>query len=760
MSDSHKRQYKYVGKAIPSEDGPAKAAGKIKYASDMAFDQMLYAKLVFSNVPHGKIKNIDLSAAESLPGVVKIFTHANSPSVKYNTQNWFIGQKNPLDQQLFPDRARFVGDPVAAVVAEDRVTAEKAAKLIKVTYEKMPVLLDPEVALKGEIHLHEVGNPFFSMESACGDVDSVFQFPGDLVIVEDRVETQKAHHAAMENHACIAVPDHNGRITVHTPTQIIVAVRMLVATVLNMPFNKIRVIKTPVGGAFGGKQEVTIEPYCAFFAKETGRSVLLEFDRTASILSARTRNKVIGYAKTAVDRNGLIMARETNVIVDAGAYTSNGEVICRAMNKKLYRSYRIPNQRYTAKSVHTNTSVGGAMRGYGNPQITAVSEINLDHVARSLKMDPVEFRLKNLVHPFDKDPLSNITLGNARVIDCVQKGAELFDWQNKWSRPQDTGRWRKGVGMACCNHVNGYFGAAQDFGAMTLRMLEDGSLTLRTGLHDLGTGAVIAIKQIVGEVLDIPLHRIEILETDSDATSYDPGCQSSRTIYVCGTNAIKAAEKWRDLFINESAKIFNCKPDDVRVGEDSVWCVNQPENKLTHGQMATLVQQRNQVELSVTSHYQSPANPASYAVNFAEVEVDTLTGLVKILDFVAVQDVGKAINRGVIEGQIHGAVQMGIGFALYEDIAFHPKTGLPQGNYFSKYHMINSMDMPPVRIALIEEGEEFGPFGAKSIAEIATIPTGPAVVNAVNHALGTYMSTLPLTPDKILDALHQKEQCK
>jgi CO/xanthine dehydrogenase Mo-binding subunit len=426
------------------------------------------------------------------------------------------------------------------------------------------------------------------------------------------------------------------------------------------------------------------------------------------------------------------------------------------MNKKLYRSYRIPNQRYTARSVHTNTAVGGAMRGYGNPQITAVTEINLDHVARRLAMDPVELRLKNLVRPFDTDPLSKTSLGNARVIDCVRKGAQLFGWQNKWSRPKDGGRWRKGVGMACCNHVNGYFGATHDFGAMTLRMLEDGSMTLSAGIHDLGTGAVIAIKQIVAETLDIPPQRLEILDTDTDSNPYDVGCQSSRFIYVCGANAVKAAEKWRELFIRESSKILSCEPEDVRMSEDSVWNVHRPDNRMTHGQMASMVQQKNQIELSVTANYQAPANPASYAVNFAEVEVDTLTGLVKVLDFVVVQDIGQAINRGVIEGQIHGAVQMGIGFALYEDIAFHPRTAAPKANYLSKYHMINSMDMPPVRIALIEEGEEFGPFGAKSAAEIATVPTAAAVVNAVNNALDSRLSILPLTPEKILKVLSGK----
>ena len=745
------QKLKYVGKALPIEDGPAKVTGRMKYAGDMAFDGMLHAAFVFSSVPHGKVKNIDAAEAMALPGVVKIFTHTNSPDVKFNTQNWFIGQKNVEDQQLFPEVMRFVGDTVAAVIAESKETARRAADLIKVEYEKLPVVINPEDALQGTIQLHEEGNPFFTMESKCGDVDAVFASQG-VITVEDRVETPKIHHVAMENHVCIAEPDHNGRITVYTPCQVVFGVRVLVAKVLNMPLNKIRVVKSSIGGSFGGKQEVTLEPYSAFFAKETGRPVILEFEREASIVSTRTRTKTIGYVKTAVDPSGLILARQTEVVVDTGAYTSNGAVICRAMNRKLYRLYRIPNQRYAAKAVHTNTSIGGACRGYGSPQIHAITEISLDHVARRLGMDPVELRLKNLVHPFDKDPLNDASLGNARIIDCVQKGAEEFDWSRKWSREKDPGRWRRGVGMACVNHVNGYFGAYQDFGAMNLRMLEDGSMTLRTGLHDMGSGAVIAIKQIVAEVLDISPEVIEVLETDTDASSYDVGCQSSRTIYVCGTNAVKTAEAWRRLFFAESAKILGCSANEVFMQDGMVWCDKSPE-RLSYGQMACLVQQQNRVELSVTVDYQAPANPASYAVNFIEVEVDTLTGLVKILDVVAVHDIGQAINTGVVEGQVHGGVQMGLGLALCEDIAFHPLTGIPKGNKFSRYNLINASDMPPVRMFLIEEGEEFGPFGAKSVGEIATIATAPATVNAINNALGTNLTILPLTPDKILAAI-------
>jgi len=752
MTDNITKEFKYVGKSIPICDGAAKVTGKIKYTGDMMLDGMLYAKLVFSNLPHAKIIHIDVTKAKAIPGVIKIYTHENTPKVKYNSQSWFKGQQNIDDQQMFPEVVRYVGDTVAAVLAIDKETADKAAELIDVTYEVLPHVIDPEEAVKGNIKVHDIGNPFFQTEVKCGDVERVFSEPTGLEVVEDRVETPKIHHAAMENHVCIADCDHNGRITVYSPCQIIYAVRMVVAQVLSLPFHKVRIIKTPIGGSFGGKQEVILELYCALMALEMGKPVKIEFNRQESIVSTRTRTKTIGYVKTAVDQDGQIVARNMDVVIDTGAYTSNGKVICFAMGKKLFRLYRIENQRFGVKAVYTNTPVAGAARGYGSPQVQTIAEINLENVARRLNMDPVQLRLKNLVHPYDADLSGGPSLGNARGIDCVLKGAQEFEWEAKWSRPRDTGRWRRGVGMACATHVNGYYGAYQEFGTMTLRMLEDGSLMLNAALHDLGNGTVTAMKQIVAEVMDIPLAMIEAPEGDTDISPYDIGCQASRVIHVCGANAMKVAESLREFFISEVAKLLQCSEDDVFAEDSQVWSTNHTD-KISYGQAASLIQQKHQVELIKTLTYSAPANPGSYAVNFVEVVVDTLTGLVKVEEIVAVHDVGQAINTGFIEGQIYGGIQMGLGLALTEDLDIHPKTGVAKGNKFSKYHLINAPDMPPVKVFLIEKGEEFGPFGAKSVGEIATIAITPATVNAINNALGTNMTTLPLTPEKIVAAL-------
>ena len=748
---------KYVGKNIPIHDGAAKVRGRIKYTADLQLDGMLVAKLLFSPLPHAKILSIDATTALEIPGVIGVYTHENTPKTLYNSQIWFDGQEEMTleDERMFTDTVRFVGDRVAAVLAVDERTAQEALSLIKVEYEELPFNLDPEKAFNNQVSIHPVEEPFFTKEFHCGDPDLVFEQAE--IIVKDRVETPKIHHAAMEPHVCIAVPDHNGKITVLTPCQIIYSVRLTVAKVLGLPFNKVRVIKTPMGGSFGGKQEVILEPLCAYLAMKSGKPVKIALNRKESIVSTRTRTKVIGVVKTAVDRSGKILARDFKVIADTGAYTSNGAAIISAMGKKLFRLYRVENQRYQGMAVHTNSVVAGAARGYGTPQIMAISELNIDSTAKKLGMDPLEFRLKNLVQPNDSDPSGGPALGDARVIECAIEGAKAFDWSVKRMRVPLEGRYKRGVGMACSTHGNGYYGAFQDFVTMTLRMLEDGSMILLSGLHELGCGTITSTKQLVAEVMDMDPERIEMSEGDTETSPYDIGSQASRVMHVCGAAAMKIAQSVKTLFRSQAALIFNCSLEDVVMCDEMTWSSKDPGKRLRYGEIAKAVQRHQQMEIIITETYRATDNPGSYGANFAEVEVDTLTGLVKVLDVVAAFDVGKAINPAFVEGQIYGGIQMGLGFALTEDIDVDPITGIVKGDSFAKYHIVNAPDMPPIKVILIEKGENDGPYGAKSIGEIATCAIAPAIVNAVNHALGTNLTVLPLTPEKIIGGLMKQE---
>jgi CO/xanthine dehydrogenase Mo-binding subunit len=746
---------RYVGNSVPIHDIKEKVTGKIKYYGDMTMPGMLHAKLLLSSIAHGRIKSIDTSRAEALPGVEAVFTYKNSPATQYNSHKWIDGMEVVADERLFTEKVRFCGDRIAAVVAVDRQTAERAVKLIEVEYEELPAIINPEAALNNEnIRIHENGNLVFEKEMKCGDPKEAMG--NAYLVVEDRVETPKVHHGAMETHGCIADVDAYGNITIWSPCQVVFQVQLIVAQILGIPTNKIRVIKTTTGGSFGGKGQPIMEPVCAFMSYSLKKPVKLATDRMETIAATRTRTKTIGTVRTAVDINGTILARDIHMLVDAGAYFTNADAVAVAMGKKSFKMYRIKNQRYSAACVYTNTAIGGAARGYGSPQVHALTEINLENTARKLNMDPVDFRLKNLVHPYDKDPIGGPDLGNARIIECVEKGAVAFGWKEKYSRPKDIGRFARGIGMACCAHGNGYFGAYPDFITMSLRISGDGSVVLKGALHDMGCGTNTTMAQIVAEVLDIDIEKVYVPEADTLVSPFDSaGTQASRVTFVCGGAAKKVSEQLREKMIKYGQMIFECEENDIIMKDGFIWNSKNAASRLTYGEAAVIIQKKYYDEAGETITFQSPGNPASYGVNFAEVEVDRITGRVKVLDIVAVHDIGRAINRGFVYGQIQGAVQMGLGMALSEELCLDDK-GRLLSNRLSRYHVINAPDMPDVRIFLVEEGEDSGPFGAKSIGEIAAVPTAPAIINAINNALDINIDVLPAIPERIMEKIKAK----
>ena len=746
---------KYVGKYVPIHDIEEKVTGRVKYVGDMEFPKMLYAKLLLSDIAHGKIVSIDTSEAERLPGVKGVYTYKNSPDTLYNSHKWIEGLEVIKDERLFSDVVRFYGDRIGAVVAEKKEIAEKAIKLIKVQYEELPLVLDPEEAIKEDSYkIHDRDNLLFSKEIKCGNPED--KIGGAEIVVEDKVETPKIHHAAMETHGCVVDIDSYGNLTIYTPCQVVFQVRLIISEIFNLPLNKVRVVKTTMGGSFGGKGQPVLEPLCAFLSLSTNRPVKLILDRAEAILSTRTRTKTIGWVKTAVNKDGNILGRDIHMLVDAGAYVTNGDAVAMAMGKKAFKLYRIKDQKYSADVVYTNTPIGGAARGYGSPQIHALTEINIDNVARELNMDPMELRLKNLVHPYDKDPTGGPELGNARVIDCVIKGAEAFKWKEKYSRPKDKSRFVRGVGMACAAHGNGYYGAYPDFITMSLRINEDGTVVLKGAIHDQGCGTNTTMMQIVAEVLKMDINKVFVPEADTLLSPYDTaGTQASRVTFVCGGCAKELSEMVREKLIQYSSEILKCSKEKITLDNEMIYNKLLPEEKVSYGQMVTLIQRKFSDEVGGTLTYKSPGNPTSYGVNFVELEVDKVTGMVKIIDFVAVHDIGKAINKGFVEGQVQGAVQMGIGLALCEELVFDDK-GRILTNRFSRYHVINAPDMPEVKVLLVEDGEEFGPFGAKSIGEACTVPAAPAIINAINNALDINITTLPATPERIVQALKNK----
>ncbi|MGM0438301.1 MAG: xanthine dehydrogenase family protein molybdopterin-binding subunit [Bacillota bacterium] len=745
-------EYKYVGKNVTFSDMDEKVTGKMKYVGDNQGEDLLHVKLVLSEVARGEIKNIKTEKAKKIDGVVKIYTAQNTTDRRFNAFHWYQGKKSLEDERILSDEARFYGDRIAAVVAESKEAAKKAAKLIEVEYNELKPYLDPEEVQEEKPELNIYDNPFADFEFSYGEPEKAFE--KDLRIFEDKVKTPKVHHAAMENHSCLAYPTEDGRLTVLSPCQLLFAVRLVVAKIVDKNLNQVRVKKTNMGGSFGSKQETFLEPLVAYIANDLKRPVLLKFNRRENILATRVRSNTVGKIKTAVDENGKIVARDIDMLVDAGAYVSNGKILIPAMGKKISRLYKIPHQRFKGEAVYTNTLIGGPCRGFGSPQIHTLIELNIDRIAKKLAKDRVEFRMDNLIDPYDDDPMGGPNLGNAQIKKALRKGAEAFNWKEKSEKKDsqnDKERFKKGIGLATVTHVNGYFGAYQDFSGINMRIYEDGSVLIDAALHDLGTGIKTTMAQIAAEVLEIDPGQITVLEGDTDRSPYDIGCQASRSTFVIGNAVKETAEKLKKKLINEIRKLADFSKETEVVLKDGKIYVDKKEKSFKD--IAKKIQIENQTELFVNHVFQSKGNPASLAAHFAEVEVDTYTGLVEVTEYVASHDVGQAINPSSVKNQIYGGVQMGVGMALMEEIEYD-ENGIPENPSFSNYHLVNAPDMPDVDVILVEEGGDKGPYGAKSIGEIATVPVAAAVVNAVNDALETEFSDLPLTPARIIEGLN------
>ncbi len=747
---------KHISAPLPILDGYEKVSGRLVYTTDMAIEGLLYTKLVFSTVAHGTIRKIDIESAGLVPGVVAVFYHGNTPNNTYNSTIWFEGQEIPEDESMFPRTVRHIGDRVAAVVAKTQQVADYAAGLISVEYNTLPAVFDPETArdlcrnsgAKDKVSVFE--KPINEVTFDYGNTRAAFE-RADLVVT-DTVATPRTHHCAIENHTCIAMPEEDGRTLILSPCQSIFAVQLVTAKALAIPASELRVVKTPIGGSFGGKAEPVLDPLCAFFSRTLDKPVCITLNRNETFTSTRTRAGTIGRIKTAVRRDGRILARDTDVMIDVGAYRTGGGFLPGSMSQRLCRLYDVQSQHFRGRSFYTNTVPGGAYRGYGSPQIHAISEINLTHTACELAMDPVKFRLKNLIHPNAVDPVMGVDVGNSRIRDCVEQGSTRFDWHRRWSRGSTGRRLKRGVGMACATHINGCYPGFHEETTATLRLRMDDKLDLTCALHDLGCGSNTVLAQIIAEVLDISPGEIVFCDVDTDICDYDLGTRASRMTYICGEAVRRTAENLKTRIFATASQMLNCPVSALRIENGRVCRNHAPEFSISLGEVAAFEERRCK-QLSATESYRATENPGSFAAHFAEVEIDTLTGAVTVLDYLAAHDLGHAINPLLVEGQIHGGIQMGMGYALFEDIDIDPVSGRMKGDRFSRYHMANAPEMPPIDILLVEKNEPTGPFGAKAVGEIATIPVAPAIVNAVNHALGTRLSELPLTPERIVSVL-------
>lgn len=738
-------------------DGTAKVTGAQEYAADIAIPGLVHGAILTSPHPHARILRVDASEAMADPDVLGVFWHANMPKNRFNSSIWLEDQETIEDEQMFPAIMRHIGDRVAVVVAKRADKAEAALASLAIDYELRPACCHAATAeaatgpLFGDDGEPTFQNPVESLQFERGDADAGFM--AATHVIETVVSTPKTHHCAIENHVAIAMPEPDGRIRVLSPCQSVHAVQVVVARALGCNPRNIHAIKTPIGGSFGGKAEPILEPIAAELARRLCRPVRIAYDRQRTFTATRMRAGSQTRIKTGFDPAGRMLARQTDTLIDIGAYVTGGHYLPGSMLQRHVRLYDIPADRYFGRAVYTNTPPTGAFRGYGSPQINAAGEIHLDIAARRMGLDPVELRLRNAVTPHAIEPYTGLDIGNARLRECLAEGAATFGWQDRRGQSGGSGRIRHGVGMAAAAHVNGCFPGSEEATTMTMSLRPDGKIEMVSALHDLGCGSNTTLAQIAAEVIGLRPAELRIVEADTDLCGFDLGTRASRMTYSQGEATRRTALGLVEQILVAAGLIRNAEPSEL--GLEGGYVLDRRDNgRLSFASLADGLDRAGLELPTATITHIATANPSSHAAHFAAVAVDTLTGLVRVSEYLAAHDLGRAINPMLVEGQIHGGVQIGIGYALFEDVDIDPATGRMKGDSFARYHLINSLEMPKVRTLLIEAPEPTGPFGAKAVGEIATIPVAAAVVNAVNDALGTELTDMPLTPERILAALN------
>jgi len=727
----------FVGKPVPKVDAVQLATGKAEYGDDIKLAGALHVKLLVSPVAHAMIKKIDTSKAEALPGVEGVVTYRDSPRVTFNPGFYY---SLPKDRYVFDKKVRFVGEPVAAVAAVDKDTAEEALKLIEVEYEELPVVLDPEEALKPDApKIHSDTNLTAKITREWGNVEKGFK-ESDYVF-EGKYTTARQVHAPIEPHAC-AASFESGKLTIWTNSQIPFHVRSVLSEVFSMPQHKIRVINTFVGGGFGGKDEVPIEPMVALLAMKVGKTVRLALTREEVFYATTTRHPSIIWLKTGVKKDGTLVARQVKAILNTGAYASHGPTVAGAMSTRELGLFKAPNVKFEADVVYTNSPIAGAFRGYGNPQQSFAVESQLDEIAEKLGIDRIEIRCKNTIRKGDVNPGTGAKIESCGLEECMRDAADRIGWRQK-SRDIANGKLKnRGLGIACLMHNSGGHPYINEYSAVVVQINEDGSVQVMTGATDIGQGITTTITQIVAEELGVDMKSITVSRPDTEVVPMDRGTYASGLLYISGEAARKAAVDARKQLLKKAAKVMKAKVGDLEIAKGSIWSRKRPQVKKTIHEII------GEVAVVGKSAHTPPSNAPSFGAQCVELEVDPESSTFKILRITYAADVGRAINPLIVEGQIEGGAVMGMGFALTENLVLDGK-GKTINKNFTDYKLLHASDLPKIEPIIVESLEPTGPFAAKGVGEPSLVPVAPAIANAIYQAVGARIIDLPITHDRL-----------
>jgi putative selenate reductase molybdopterin-binding subunit len=760
-----------VGAPKQKVDALRLAKGHPAFTDDFNLPGMLYAELLTSPHAHARIRRIDVSRARSLPGVRAVLTHQDIPRVLFAPGCQSYPNPKPYDQVSLDSKVRHVGDKVAVVAADTAEIARQALELIEVDYELLPAVFEAEEALKeGAPVLHDepdaIGikdanhNLVVTITAKVGDVERGFE--ESTHTFERTYKLQQVQQTPIEPHVCITYWDEDERLVIRTGTQAPFHMRRVLAPILGLPIGRIRVIKPRIGGGFGGKMDVILEDLAAHLTIKTGRPVRFEFNREQEFTTTRSRHPATITYRAGVDSAGNLKALEMVVVENTGAYGVQGMTVVNLIGMRGLSTYRCPNIRFDSKVAYTNLPVPSAFRGFGGPQAQFAMECMMDEMADELKLDPITFRMQNAIRVGDEIAIMALlgeggpvvqTVPSSRLPECVEKAAAASDW-NRASDPDwkiDPARphIRRGLGMCILMHGTAIPGL--DMGGAMIKMNDDGSFNLLIGATDLGTGSDTILAQMAAETLGVPLDKVLVYSSDTDLTPFDVGAYASSTTYISGGAVKKAAELVRQKLFERAALMLKTTSEGMVARDEHVYSTDGRSVRLEEIGLHSL-HTLDQEQIMASASHVSMVSPPSFGAQFAEVEVDIESGEVRVKKLVQAVDCGTVINPQTAEGQMEGGMAQALGYAISEEMVYN-ESGELLTHRFGDYRIFQADEMPEMTCILVPSYEASGPFGAKGLGEITAEGVAPAVANAVFHATGLRLRSLPLTPEKVWRAL-------
>lgn len=747
-----------IGESIHRVDAVAKVTGRARYTDDYYRPDMLVARYFRSTIVHGRVLSINVDKAAALPGVEAVFTYEDVPQIKYAT----AGHPYALDRSradvadmLMLDRnIRYIGDEIAVVVAENDLIANEALKLIEVEYESYPPLITPEQILAADAREIHAGssNTMGEHRFQCGgDLEEAFSRAD--VIHEDQYETQMVQHVHIENHTAYAYLNDLEHIVIVSSTQIPHIARRIVGEALDIPWGRIRVVKPYLGGGFGAKQDVVLEPMVAFLTlKLDGRPVRISMTREECMLNTRNRHPMIATVKIGATKEGVLVAREMDSLFLTGAYASHGHSIAAASGSKNTLIYPRAATGYHARTVYANIPIAGAMRAYGSPQVVFAVECAMEDTARKIGLDSVAFRIKNVARQHDLNPLSKSPILSCGAIECLEKGQEMIQWKQKKAdriSGQD-GKIRKGLGVACFSYGTGTYPMNVEIAGARIILNQDGSVHVQTGATEIGQGSDTIVAQMVAQTMGLPLDSIHIVSTqDTDITPFDPGAYASRQAFVVGNVVFQAAAELREKILQYAAEMTEHPASRLDINGRHIVLLDNPGEKILSLNDLALdayyhVDRGGQLTADVS--LKTTANPATFGCTFVDITVNIPLCRITIDEIINVHDSGVILNPSTARGQVEGGIAMAIGAALSEQVLIDPVSGKVHNNNMLDYKVPTMIDLPDIGCAFVETVEPAARYGNKSLGEPPVITPPPAIRNAILDATGVAINEIPMTP--------------